>query len=127
VIINRFFTIVVEPIVPQPEKGRRYSVVVTPYKRNGLGPVAAPGDLLIWDVVGNGNAVVSLRGFKPKGKPDAPALRMMGKAGDRRTDRRNGRIIDGVSVDADTGTYKYDILVDGRVELDPEIRIRESD
>jgi hypothetical protein len=125
-IIVRFFTIAVSPIKPIPEKGKRYHVVVTPYNRYGIGPVACAGDLLVWDVVGNGKAVVTLRGFKKTGRSAGAKLKMMGKLDDRRTNTKNGRIIDGVALDAEEGTYKYDVLIDGRLELDPEIRIRDS-
>jgi hypothetical protein len=71
--------------------------------------------------------VVTLRGFKKTGSSGGAKLKMMGKLDDRRTSTRNGRIIDGVALDAEQGTYKYDVLIDGKLELDPEIRIRGSE
>ncbi len=127
-IIVRFFTIVVEPAEPKSEGRTSYKVTVTPPKRNGIGPYAYPGDLLVWDVVGNGRAEVSLRGFKRKGKAKGDStLKLMGEAAHRRTGTRNGRIIDGVRLDAGKGNYKYDILIDGKLALDPDLQIRESD
>ncbi len=127
-IVVRFFTIVVESKGSESGQGKAYKITVTPPRKMGIGPYAYPGDLLVWDVVSDVNAVVSLGGFRRKGgsKGDK-TLRLMGKKADRRTEGKNGRIIDGVRLDAERGVYKYDILIDGRVALDPELQIRESD
>jgi hypothetical protein len=87
---------------------------------------ARKGDKIVWDIEfekGAEGVEVSLRNFKHKEKPHIPDP-FEGNVNDRKNRPDTKKIRDKVKSHAETGPYKYDIHLDGRLALDPEIMIK---
>jgi hypothetical protein len=87
---------------------------------------ARRGDKIVWDIEfdkGAEGVEVSLRNFKHKKKPNIPDP-FDGDVRNRKNRPDPKKIRDKVKGHAETGPYKYDIHLDGKLALDPEIMIK---